>query len=271
MEACQYFYSFLLGKWTIWSYLNSYLLPKKKKRLCLKEPLSLGTIQRWMYFVAQRLWLNEGIPCFLSRTIANAGVISASMVREDQSLLSPSALEWRDRTLGSLSWFTSDCRVIYLTYCAAPTIAKEKNNGEVGVYHLDHISCLRHSTCLFLASPSSSLFLVSFSSFYCPVSSPLPGSLRSPSLLHSQNVLEHMSLSVAAPHVQQREYQGSPHPAFLPSKVNFSWKNINSLSFYSLAQLVYPQIPLWSLSVLGTESWRMKVGRNLNLSLKKLN
>lgn len=155
------------------------------------------------------------------------------MVGEDQSLLSPSAVEWRDRTLGSLSWFSSDCRVVYLTYCAAPTIAKEKNNGEVGVYYLHHISCLLHSTCLFLASPSSSLFLVSFSSFYCPVSSPYSGSLRSPSLLHSQNVLEHMSLSVAAPHVQQREHQGSPHPAFLPSKVNFGWETISSLSFYS--------------------------------------
>lgn len=117
-------------------------ITKKTKRLCLKAPLSLGTIQRWMYFVAQRLWLNEGIPCFLSRTIANAGVKSASMVREDQSLLSPSAVEWRDRTLDSLSWFTSDCRVVNLTYCAAPTIAKEKNKGELGVNYLDHISCL---------------------------------------------------------------------------------------------------------------------------------
>lgn len=117
-------------------------ITKKTKRLCLKAPLSLGTIQRWMYFVAQRLWLNEGIPCFLSRTIANAGIKSASMVREDQSLLSPSAVEWRDRTLDSLSWFTSDCRVENLTYCAAPTIAKEKNKGELGVNYLDHISCL---------------------------------------------------------------------------------------------------------------------------------
>lgn len=59
--------------------------------------------------------------------IGSADVRSASMIREDQSLLSPSALEWRDRTLGSLSWFTSDCRVVYLTYCAALTIAKEKS------------------------------------------------------------------------------------------------------------------------------------------------